>query len=55
MAGFYSGHDFAVNRIEREFRKAEKKKGFISLTGSNPTSEGLCAPDIFMTVTKAST
>lgn len=44
MAGFYSGHDFVPNMIEHEFRRAEKKKGFINLTGSNPTSEGLLFP-----------
>ncbi len=44
MAGFFSDFDFAENRIEQEFRKAEKKKGFINLTGSNPTVEGLIFP-----------
>lgn len=44
MAGFFSGHDFAPNRIELEFRKAENKKGFINLAGSNPTYEGLIFP-----------
>jgi aspartate/methionine/tyrosine aminotransferase len=44
MAGFFSDSDFTENRIELEFRKAEKKKGFINLTGSNPTAEGLIFP-----------
>ncbi|MDP2862412.1 MAG: pyridoxal phosphate-dependent aminotransferase [Desulfobacterales bacterium] len=44
MAGFFSRHDFAPNRIELEFRKAENKKGFINLAGSNPTNEGLIFP-----------
>jgi alanine-synthesizing transaminase len=44
MAGVFSDFDFAENRIEIEFRKAEKKKGFINLTGSNPTFEGLIFP-----------
>ena len=44
MAGFFSDFDFTANRIEREFRKAEKEKGFINLTGSNPTTEGLIFP-----------
>ncbi len=44
MAGVFSDLDFRANRIEIEFRKAEKKKGFINLTGSNPTIEGLLFP-----------
>ncbi len=44
MAGFFSDFDFTVNNIEREFRKAEKKKDFINLTGSNPIIEGLIFP-----------
>ena len=44
MPGFFSGRDFAPNRIELEFRKAENKKGFINLAGSNPTYEGLIFP-----------
>jgi len=44
MAGFFSGHDFAPNRIEPAFREAENKKGFINLAGSNPTCEGLIFP-----------
>jgi alanine-synthesizing transaminase len=44
MAGFFSGHDFTPNRIEEAFREAENKKGFINLTGSNPTHEGLIFP-----------
>jgi aspartate/methionine/tyrosine aminotransferase len=44
MAGFYSDFDFAENRIEHEFRKAEKEKDFINLAGSNPTIEGLIFP-----------
>ena len=44
MAGFFSDFDFTENRIEREFRKAEKEKGFINLAGSNPTIEGLIFP-----------
>jgi hypothetical protein len=43
MSGFFSGHDFAPNRIDLEFRKAENKKGFINLAGSNPTYEGIPA------------
>lgn len=44
MAGFFSDFDFTTNRIEHEFRKAEKEKGFINLAGSNPTIEGLIFP-----------
>jgi len=44
MAGFFSDFDFAENRIEQEFRKAEKEKDFINLAGSNPTVEGLIFP-----------
>jgi len=44
MAGFFSDYDFTANRIEHEFRLAEKRKGFINLAGSNPTIEGLIFP-----------
>ncbi|MBU1182125.1 MAG: pyridoxal phosphate-dependent aminotransferase [Proteobacteria bacterium] len=44
MAGFFSEFDFATNRIEIEFRKAEKERDFINLAGSNPTIEGLIFP-----------
>jgi aspartate/methionine/tyrosine aminotransferase len=44
MAGVFSDFDLTANRIEVEFRKAEKKKNFINLTGSNPTLEGLIFP-----------
>jgi aspartate/methionine/tyrosine aminotransferase len=44
MPGFFSGQDFAPNRIEPAFREAENKKGFINLAGSNPTCEGLIFP-----------
>ncbi|MFH2046211.1 MAG: pyridoxal phosphate-dependent aminotransferase [Pseudomonadota bacterium] len=44
MPGFFSDYDFVENAIEQEYRKAEKKKGFINLTVSNPTHEGLIFP-----------
>jgi len=44
MAGFFSDFDFTANKIEKEFRKAEQKKGFINLAGSNPTIEGVIFP-----------
>lgn len=44
MSGYFSDYDFVENAIEQEYRKAEKKKDFINLTGSNPTHEGLIFP-----------
>lgn len=44
MSGFFYDYGFVVNAIEQEFRKSEKNKGFINLTGSNPTHESLIFP-----------
>lgn len=44
MPGYFSDYEFVENEIEQEYRKAEKNKGFINLTGSNPTHEGLIFP-----------
>jgi alanine-synthesizing transaminase len=44
MAGFLSGEDLSPNRIEVARRTAEAGAGYIDLTSSNPTHQGLLFP-----------
>ncbi|MGQ9815977.1 MAG: pyridoxal phosphate-dependent aminotransferase, partial [Candidatus Roseilinea sp.] len=43
MSGFLAGADLSVNRIELARRRAAQR-GYIDLTSSNPTHQGLLFP-----------
>lgn len=44
MAGFLANEDLSPNRIELARRRAEAGRGYIDLTSSNPTHQGLLFP-----------
>jgi aspartate/methionine/tyrosine aminotransferase len=44
MTGFFAGEDLSPNRIELARREAQAGAGYIDLTSSNPTHQGLLFP-----------